>query len=138
MQIGVSRLVDVTISNTGAIETGPITITAPTLSWLTIASGTTMASIPAGGSATMSLQLRGDDNTALGMPLSGAIAINAAGQTILMVTHSVKAASHAKRVLFIKDGTIFHQLYRGDMDNASLYQAIAHALTALMTGGDRQ
>ena len=64
--------------------------------------------------------------------------VNRIGQTILMVTHSVKAASHAKRVLFIKDGTIFHQLYRGDMDNASLYQAIAHALTALMTGGDRQ
>jgi putative ABC transport system ATP-binding protein len=64
--------------------------------------------------------------------------VNRIGQTILMVTHSVKAASHAKRVLFIKDGTIFHQLYRGDMDNASLYQAIAHALTALMTGGDGQ
>ena len=64
--------------------------------------------------------------------------VNRIGQTILMVTHSVKAASHAKRVLFIKDGTIFHQLYRGDMDNAGLYQAIAHALTALMTGGDGQ
>ncbi|MGI5924261.1 MAG: Ig-like domain-containing protein [Lentisphaeria bacterium] len=78
MQIGVSRNIDITISNTGAIETGPITVTTPTLSWLTIASGANMASIPAGASATLTLRLRGDDTTELGMPLSGAIAINAA------------------------------------------------------------
>ena len=39
--------------------------------------------------------------------------LNGAGQTILMVTHSVKAASHAGRVLFLRDGQVYHQLYRG-------------------------
>ena len=49
--------------------------------------------------------------------------VNEKGQTILMVTHSVKAASHAGRVLFIRDGEVFHQLYRGDLtDPAVLYQ----------------
>lgn len=43
--------------------------------------------------------------------------INSYGQTILMVTHSANAASHAKRVLFIKDGRIFHQIYRGNKTN---------------------
>ena len=47
--------------------------------------------------------------------------VNAQGQTILMVTHSVKAASHARRVLFIKDGKLFHQLYRGEADRAAFY-----------------
>ena len=51
--------------------------------------------------------------------------INEAGQTILMVTHSVKAASHAKRVLFIKDGEIFHQLYRGELSVTEMYERIA-------------
>ena len=64
--------------------------------------------------------------------------VNRQGQTILMVTHSIKAASHAKRVLFIRDGQIFHQLHRGDMSNAELYQKIADAQTALMMGGDAQ
>ena len=63
--------------------------------------------------------------------------INQEGQTILMVTHSVKAASHAKRVLFIKDGEVFHQLYRGNMTNEEMYQRIAETLTVLSTGGDR-
>lgn len=62
--------------------------------------------------------------------------INAAGQTILMVTHSVKAASHAKRVLFIKDGEIFHQLYRGELSVTEMYERIADTLTLLATGGD--
>jgi len=61
--------------------------------------------------------------------------INAAGQTILMVTHSVKAASHAKRVLFIRDGEIFHQLYRGTLSVEEMYERIADTLTLLTTGG---
>ena len=64
-------------------------------------------------------------------------AINRDGQTILMVTHSVKAASHAGRVLFIKDGEVFHQLYRGDATDQALYQKIADTLTVLATGGER-
>lgn len=61
--------------------------------------------------------------------------INKEGQTILMVTHSTKAASHAGRVLFIKDGTVFHQLYRGDRSSEEMYQNIANSLTILQTGG---
>lgn len=57
--------------------------------------------------------------------------INNEGQTILMVTHSVKAASHAKRVLFIKDGEVFHQLYRGGLSNEELYAKISDTLTVL-------
>ena len=63
--------------------------------------------------------------------------INADGQTILMVTHSVKAASHASRVLFIRDGALFHQIYRGESSNEALYQKISDTLTRLATGGDR-
>ena len=63
--------------------------------------------------------------------------INEDGRTILMVTHSVKAASHASRVLFIKDGEVFHQIYRGDNTNEQLYQKISDTLTMLATGGDR-
>ncbi len=62
--------------------------------------------------------------------------INEDGQTILMVTHSTKAASHAKRVLFIKDGEVFHQLYRGNMSNEELYVKISDTLTMLTTGGE--
>ena len=62
--------------------------------------------------------------------------INNEGQTILMVTHSTKAASHAKRVLFIKDGEVFHQLYRGNMTNEELYAKISDTLTILTTGGE--
>lgn len=63
--------------------------------------------------------------------------INDDGQTILMVTHSVKAASHAKRVLFIKDGEVFHQLYKGSMLDEELYQKISDTLTLIATGSDR-
>lgn len=63
--------------------------------------------------------------------------INREGQTILMVTHSVKAASHANRVLFIKDGEVFHQLYRGMMSDEELYQKITDTLTIIATGGER-
>jgi putative ABC transport system ATP-binding protein len=62
--------------------------------------------------------------------------INRCGQTVLMVTHSVKAASHAGRVLFIKDGEVFHQLYRGEGTNQQLYQKISDTLTMLTTGGE--
>ena len=62
--------------------------------------------------------------------------INAQGQTILMVTHSVKAASRASRVLFIKDGVIFHQLYKGESSDTAFYQKISDTLTMLTTGGD--
>ena len=62
--------------------------------------------------------------------------INTYGQSILMVTHSVKAASHAGRVLFIKDGEVFHQLYRGDCNNEQFYQRISDTLTMLQSGGE--
>lgn len=61
--------------------------------------------------------------------------INQDGQTILMVTHSTKAASHASRVLFIKDGIVFHQLYKGSMSNEEMYQKIADTLSVITTGG---
>ena len=62
--------------------------------------------------------------------------INRSGQTVLMVTHSTRAASHASRVLFIKDGEVFHQLYRGASNNEEMYQKISNALTLMATGGD--
>lgn len=63
--------------------------------------------------------------------------INRDGQTILMVTHSVLAASHASRVLFIKDGEVFHQIYRGESKNEELYQKISDTLTMLATRGEQ-
>lgn len=57
--------------------------------------------------------------------------INRQGQTILMVTHSTKAASHASRVLFIKDGVVYHQLYRGANTQEQFYQSISDTLTVL-------
>lgn len=63
--------------------------------------------------------------------------INADGQTILMVTHSTRAASHAKRVLFIKDGEVFHQIYRGESTVREMYQKISNTLTMIATGGER-
>lgn len=62
--------------------------------------------------------------------------INQAGQTILMVTHSAQAASHASRVLFIKDGEVFHQIYRGDKTRQEMYHMISDTLTILTTGGE--
>lgn len=64
-------------------------------------------------------------------------AINQDKQTIVMVTHSLKAASHAGRVLFIKDGEVFHQIYKGHHTRQELYQKISDTLTLLTTGGDR-
>lgn len=62
--------------------------------------------------------------------------VNQEGQTILMVTHSTKAASHANRVLFIKDGEVYNQIYRGNMNNDQMFQQISTTLTVLMTGGE--
>jgi len=63
--------------------------------------------------------------------------INREGQTILMVTHSIKAASHAGRVLFIKDGEVYHQIYKADSSNEAMYQKISDTLTMIATGGGR-
>ena len=63
--------------------------------------------------------------------------VNSMGQTILMVTHSAKAASCAGRVLFIKDGEVFHQIYREDNTNELFYQKITETLTALTQGGTK-
>lgn len=61
--------------------------------------------------------------------------LNSSGQTILMVTHSVIAASHATRVLFIKDGEIFHQIYKGNLSNRAMFEKISNTLTLLASGG---
>lgn len=63
--------------------------------------------------------------------------VNQMGQTILMVTHSTKAASNASRVLFIKDGVIFHQIYRGQETDQQMYQKISDTLTLLAQGGGK-
>jgi ABC-type antimicrobial peptide transport system, ATPase component len=57
--------------------------------------------------------------------------INQTGQTLLMVTHSLKAASRAGRILFIRDGQVYHQLYRGEMTNEQFYEKISDALTVM-------
>ena len=62
--------------------------------------------------------------------------INRSGQTILMVTHSNVAASYASRVMFIKDGEVFHQIYRGDMTRNEMLDKICDAVTVLMRGGE--
>lgn len=62
--------------------------------------------------------------------------LNQEGQTIVMVTHSVKAASTAGRVLFIKDGRVFHQIYKGNLSEAQTYHKISDTLTAITTGGE--
>lgn len=64
--------------------------------------------------------------------------INSNGQTIVMVTHSVKAASSAGRVLFIRDGEVFHQIYKGGDTQERFYQKISDTLTMLTTGGERK
>ena len=61
--------------------------------------------------------------------------INQTGQTLLMVTHSVKAASRAGRILFIRDGQVYHQIYRGEMTNEQFYEKISDALTVMSRGG---
>ena len=63
--------------------------------------------------------------------------VNRVGQTILMVTHSINAACTAGRVLFIKDGVVFHQLYRGSSTNEQFYQKISDTMVLLATGRNR-
>ena len=60
--------------------------------------------------------------------------INREGQTVLMVTHSIKAASHAKRVLFLRDGEVFHQLYKANMTKEEMFAKISDTLTVIATG----
>ena len=62
--------------------------------------------------------------------------LNGTGQTILMVTHSVKAASHAGRVLFLRDGQVYHQLYRGGESQEAQFRRISDTLTVLAGGGE--
>ena len=62
--------------------------------------------------------------------------INNDGQTILMVTHSIRAASRAKRVLFIRDGGVFHQIYKGSMSNEDMYEKISNSLSVISKGGE--
>lgn len=62
--------------------------------------------------------------------------INASGQTVLMVTHSVKAASNANRILFLRDGQIYHQIYRGSLTNEELFATISETLTKMTAGGE--
>ena len=62
--------------------------------------------------------------------------INAEGQTILMVTHSVAAASHAKRVLFLRDGQVYHQLYRAEQSSEEMFAKISDTLTVIAQGGE--
>lgn len=73
------------------------------------------------------------DSRASGKLLGILEEVNQEGQTILMVTHSIQAASHARRVLFIKDGYVFHQIYRGEMGNDAMYRMISDSLTVLQT-----
>ena len=63
------------------------------------------------------------------------VQVNESGQTILMVTHSIQAAKKAGRVLFIRDGVIFHQIYRGTSDDEEMYQKISNALTVIQNAG---
>jgi len=76
------------------------------------------------------------DSKASGKLLSLFGDVNKEGQTILMVTHSVSAASHAGRVLFIKDGCVFHQIYKGNQSNEEMYRMISDALTVLQTSAE--
>ena len=62
--------------------------------------------------------------------------INASGQTIVMVTHSVRAASCASRVLFLRDGEVSLELKRGKDTDSQFYQRITDALTQQQTGGE--
>ena len=75
------------------------------------------------------------DSKATDQLLNQFVAINKEGQTILMVTHSVRAASTANRIPFIKDGEVYNQIYRGNMSDEEMYMKISDTLTVLATGG---
>lgn len=76
------------------------------------------------------------DSRATGQLLELFSELNDEGQTIVMVTHSTRAAANAKRVLFLRDGEVFHQIYRGHMSTEDMYERISHSLTAIMRGAD--
>ena len=76
------------------------------------------------------------DSKSSAMILDQFEAINRQGQTILMVTHSTTAASKAKRVLFIRDGILYHQLFRGDKTDTAFFQQIGDTLTAMASRGE--
>lgn len=76
------------------------------------------------------------DSNSSAMILDQFEAINRQGQTILMVTHSTTAASKAKRVLFIRDGILYHQLFRGDKTDTAFFQQISDTLTAMASRGE--
>ena len=76
------------------------------------------------------------DSKSSAMILDQFEAINHQGQTILMVTHSTTAASKAKRVLFIRDGILYHQLFRGDKTDTAFFQQISDTLTAMASRGE--
>ena len=60
--------------------------------------------------------------------------LNEVGQTIIMVTHSVKTAARAKRVLFIKDGVVFHELRKGNATTNEMFQKINDTLSLMQAG----
>lgn len=62
--------------------------------------------------------------------------INEDKNTVLLVTHSIKSASYASRVLFIKDGIIFHELFREDSLNIDFAEKISSSLTLINRGRD--
>ncbi len=137
MQIGVSRQIEVTLSNQGAIETGPITVTAPVLSWLTLPSGSNMPSIPAGESATITIQLKGDENTALGAPLRGAIAINADNaQNGIRLPFTATAVSEDKGSLQVTamDEFTFNTIEKPNLANATVTVKNPYTGATLATG----
>ena len=76
------------------------------------------------------------DSKAAGNLMKQLCGINQTGQTILMVTHSNVAASYAKRVMFIKDGQVYHQIYRGELSRSEMLDKICDAVTVLMRGGE--
>ncbi|NLF92692.1 MAG: hypothetical protein GX564_02295, partial [Oligosphaeraceae bacterium] len=96
MQVGVSRQVEVTLANTGAIGTGPVTISIPALSWMSLPAGNTINDIAPNESVTFAIQLQGDDSTPLNAPLSGRLAVNAQfAQHGLQIPFTVTAVSDA-------------------------------------------
>lgn len=64
--------------------------------------------------------------------------LNGGGQTVIMVTHSVKAASYASRVLFLRDGQVFHQLCRGDKSAFDMQGQISDALSMVLAGEENE
>lgn len=62
--------------------------------------------------------------------------VNEEGQTIVMVTHSARAASHSNRVLFIRDGIVYHEIYRGDLSTEAFMDKIAQSMLVVTNRGE--